>query len=698
MGQLSFQYPVYYLWLCLLVAIAGSVLLYYKSKSLSDKSVTQKLFLAILRGLSILFLGLLLMNPLLKSFQSELKKPQLSIALDQSESMNFKDSSWKVKFNEDFKSFKNNLSDKYQIDQYYFASKTDKSEISKSYTKRTSIEEAFTIINDQSNPQLLKGVILISDGIYNSGRNPYYHNLVQTVPIFSVFHGDSVQEKDLVVQRVYHNEIIYSGDKFSILVDLQAWHAKDDAIQFKLEGNENNLWKTIYESKDNINSNSFFLNKEIIHEPLQPGIYKFRVSCSSVNGERNIKNNSQQFILEVLDARKKVLIYALGPHPDLSAIKSALESNKNYQVDIQFTHQNPEKLETYNLVIFHQLPSVSNNIRSILNVLNTQKISRFFIVGQATNLNDLNNVQDLIRIAGSGAKPNESQAIPNQSFNNFTLSDGLQKIILSFPPINAPFGNYESDPIANILLYQRIGKVDTKYPLLLFSDKSGIKTGVLCGEGIWKWKFNEFVQTNSSNSFNELISKIVQYTSVKEDRRKFRVITNKKVLGESEDLIFNAELYNDSYERINIPDVSLQIISEDNKKYDFTLGKKENYYELNVGTLPPGDYRYASKTNWMDREQKADGRFVVVEEDVELNNLVARPDLLRGLSEKSNGRFFYESQLKELQEQLLSQEQHKPILFQSLDIKPFIDYRLLMFLVLLLLSAEWFLRRYWGSY
>ena len=36
--------------------------------------------------------------------------------------------------------------------------------------------------------------------------------------------------------------------------------------------------------------------------------------------------------MEVLDARQKILLLFDGPHPDISVIKQAIESNKNYEV------------------------------------------------------------------------------------------------------------------------------------------------------------------------------------------------------------------------------------------------------------------------------------------------------------------------------------------------------------------------------
>ncbi len=698
MGQLSFQYPEYYLIACLLLGTAGALLLYYKSKNLQDRPEWQRFTLAFLRGLTLFLLALLLMNPILKRFKSDLKKPQAYIAIDQSASMFTKDSTWIKDFNLSIENLNEAISDKYEVKKVFFGAKTSSYEIDKSDSKRSNIDDAFQSIQDEADPQLLKSVILFSDGIYNTGKNPFYNRLTQSAQIHSIFHGDSTQEKDLLIQREYHNDIIYSGDKFSCQFDLQAWQADGEQIQFTLERQEGNLWKKIAECNDKIDKVNFFISKEVIHESGNPGIYKYKASVKSISGERNLKNNSRLFYIEVLDARKKILLYAHGPHPDLSAIKSSLESNKNYQVEIKLPPSIPDKLESYNLVVFHLLPSTSQSTNVILNKLNALKTSRIFILGQVSNLSEFNQSQDLVKIIGSGNNPNEAQIVNNPNFNLFTISETFQNQIASFPPINTIFGNYESDPISHILYYQRIGKIDTKYPLILFNDKNGLKSGVICGEGIWKWRLSNYAQSNNFDAFNELISKMTQYASIKEDRRKFKAVANKNILSETEALIVNAELYNDNYERVNNPDVTLTIQSSDSKKYDYNLGKRDNYYEQNIGSLPPGEYSFIAKTIWNNKVLNSEGRFSIQEEDIELSNLVARPDLLRGISEKSGSKLFYKSEMDQLKSELLNNDKNKPILFQSLDIRQFIDHRWLLFFVLLLLTAEWFFRRYWGSY
>jgi hypothetical protein len=268
---------------------------------------------------------------------------------------------------------------------------------------------------------------------------------------------------------------------------------------------ENNIWVSLIEEEEKIEKTNYFLTKNLVSYTDKPGIYKYKVQCSAIKGENNQFNNSKEFFVEVLDARKKVLILAHSPHPDISAIKESLESNKNYEVKIKYPKDPLDKLEELSLVVFHQLPNTSTDLTGILSRLDAMKISRIFIIGQQTEISIFNQKQNLVKITGNNRNSNESQAIYSDLFNSFTLLPSTLINLNRYPPLTAPFGNYQLESNANVLLYQRIGKVDTKFPLWVFGENGGIKTLVICGEGIWKWKLNDYVQSNNFNSFYEIL-------------------------------------------------------------------------------------------------------------------------------------------------------------------------------------------------
>ena len=698
MGEFSFQYPASFIVFCLLCGLGLSLLLYYKSKTWNDRPRWHLFLLGFLRFLSGSLIAFLLLNPLFKNFKKEIRKPVLVYLEDNSRSLIAKDSSWKENYIDQRTSILKDLEEKYDIKKFEFGNQCS-SDFTNTYNQNKSNPyAAFDHVSDVVDIQNVKAVLLHSDGIYNSGRNPLYHPLLKLSPIHTILQGDTIPEKDLAIQRVYHNEIIYSGDKFSVQLDIQAFHSNGEKFNFQVLQYDGNGTKKIYESSENIKSNSFFTTKEILIDANQVGLQRYKVIVSNLSGERNTRNNQRDIFIEVLDSKKKVLIYALSPHPDLSAMKDALLSNKNYDVVIKYYPEAVGNVDQFTLAILHQIPGLNSSSSSTISLLQNQKIPLVYVLGNLSDLGAFNAIQNAVSINGNTKNQNESQAVVNTAFTLFTMSEPLQSAVAKFPPLSVPFGNFKMDPSSSTFLFQKIGKVETNYPLWIFQNQNGNKSSMIMGEGLWKWRMNDYINTNSFTNFNELMSKMVLFVASKDDKRKFKVTQSKKLFEEVEPIIFNAELYNDSYEKVNEPEVKLDILSKDKKSYTYSLGKKENYYELNIGSLPAGQYSYKASTSWNNKSQIAEGIFGVEAIDVETNSLLADHNLLRNISEQSTGKSFSAAHLEDLKNLLLEDQSSKSIIYQHLDIKPLLNEKWIFFIIAFLLALEWFLRRFWGSY
>lgn len=91
------------------------------------------------------------------------------------------------------------------------------------------------------------------------------------------------------------------------------------------------------------------------------------------------------------------------------------------------------------------------------------------------------------------------------------------------------------------------------------------------------------------------------------------------------------------------------------------------------------------------------GEFVVRDEQLEALNPTADFNLLRQLSQQTGGQFFTGNQFGDLQKYLLNR-QVPDRLRASEELRESINLRWLFFVLLLLLTAEWGLRKYLGGY
>jgi hypothetical protein len=346
----------------------------------------------------------------------------------------------------------------------------------------------------------------------------------------------------------------------------------------------------------------------------------------------------------------------------------------------------------------HNLPSVNNDIAGLLNTLNEKRIPRMFIAGMQTGYAALSKAQGLASVQSDGKQSDDVQGNVSPKFAAFTLSQRVMEVLPSFNPLTAAFGNFAATPQAQVLLTKRIGKVDTDQPLLAVGETNGIKTGILLAEGLWKWRLFDFLQHQNNEVFDELIGKTVQYLSVKEDKRKFRINQDKNIFNENEPVTFGAELYNDNYDLTNTQDVAMSIRNRDGKEFTYTFNKLGKAYALNAGILPVGAYTYKAETNFNGVALAYEGRFSVQPIQLELFETTANHAVLRALSTKFGGETVFPAQMTSILEKIKANQTVKPVIYQTTSTNPLINVKWIFALLALLLSAEWFLRRYFGSY
>jgi hypothetical protein len=229
-------------------------------------------------------------------------------------------------------------------------------------------------------------------------------------------------------------------------------------------------------------------------------------------------------------------------------------------------------------------------------------------------------------------------------------------------------------------------------------DEPTGKTGVLAGEGVYRWRLFDYLQRDNFAVFDELLGKTIQYLALKDDKRRFRVYTAQNVFNENESIRLDAELYNASYELINDPDASIVVTDEQGRKFNFTFNKNGRAYQLNAGYFPVGNYTYEAQATVNGEVLKAEGRFAVQPVQLEQYATTADHNLLRVLSAQYGGRVVYPAQLDALAEQLRNENKLPAIRYESTSTRSVINLKWIFFLLLGLLSGEWLLRRYWGSY
>lgn len=701
MQNLSWQYPSWYLILCVLLGLAAAIFLYYRDKTFMDQPSWLRYLLAVLRGVVVTVLASLLLAPLLKLLQTRTEPPVIIIAQDQSTSIRSTLSKTdSAAYIQSLNDLSEELGRKYIVQKVGFGEEVETVDQWTLNDQASDMGELMTYIQEQYRGQNVGAIIIGTDGAINRGKNPFYVPLSQNAPLYTVALGDTVRKTDLQVREVLHNSIAYLGDKFVIQADLSAVRlgGASTALEVRhIRDNQNILLERIPIS---INSDPWFETKEVIIEATQSGVQRYRVQLSQVRDEVTYVNNVRDFFVEVIDGRLKVLALANSPHPDLAVWRASLLSQRNYEVDIRMASEiSIEQLRTYDLVILHQLPSSRNPVRNVLDELEKQGIPKIIVAGAQTDLAAFNQAQPYLDIQYSASRtPNEVTVVMNPAFSLFKLTDDLKIKIQGFSPLFSPYGEYVPSGSAQIMAYQRIGQVDTQFPLIMMGESNEVRTCIIAGEGIWRWQLFDQLQNGSKEVTYELLGQLCQYASTKTDKRKFKVTSAKRLYTELEDISFQAELYNDNYELINTPDVFIKIRNQQGEDFDYTFNTAGESYALEIGRFPEGNYSWSAFSDVNGVRLTHEGRFVVQPVQLETLETTADHGLLRQLSEKYGGEMVYADQVSGLAEKILEDDSIKPVLYSSTQTRPLIHYKWLCLILLAGLCLEWFLRRYYGGY
>ncbi len=701
--MIAFQYPAWLILVCIAAGIAYAYTLYRKDTVfISPIPVFRKLkwLLFAFRALSVSIIAILLLTPLIKTQHSQTEKPLILIARDNSASIPLKMSAAQLQQQEQgFQELKKELGDEYSIESFRFGTSLQNGDTLTYKDQATNIADAMVELYNRYGNQNVGAVILASDGIYNQGSNPVYNHGDWLVPFYTVALGDTTIQKDAYLGRIYYNKTCYLHDQSAVKIDINANYLS--GMQANVEVQEITPTSSILLAQKNINytNTSFSTSFDALLDAKTTGIHHYRVKLATVSGEATAINNVQDFYIEVLDARQKILLLAAAPHPDLGALKSLIESNNNYDCTIAWANEfNVKTIADYNLVILHQFPAVSTNAGAVLKALNEQKMPVWYILGSSSNLAVFNQQQGLIQVNGRAENTNEVLAKLNKNFNSFIVNPDLEQAVEAFPPLLAPFAEYRMAPNAAVMAYQKVGAAVTHFPLLVFGEINGNKVGVLCGEGIWRWKMYDYLQHQNFDASRDLVSKTVQLLIAKNDKRKFKANPVKSIFYENETIDWEATLYNDNYEFINTPDVTLSITDAAGKSYNFTFNKSERSYSLNTGFLPVGSYTYTAKTNFNAKDLSSSGNFSISPLQLEGVQTSANHQLLHLLSAQTGGQLVYPNAIKTIADQIKKSELIKPVIYTTNKTTPALYLKWIFFLILLLLSAEWFIRKYNGGY
>lgn len=681
-----FQSSPWWILPCLLAGGLYAFLLYQPQPSWSKRI---NFLLAALRFLSVTGLCLLLLNLLLRQTEVRIEKKTVVLALDNSASVGKAGASALPALQK----LREGLEDRgYVVEWQTLQDRAPSSLDSVLFNqKATDLSRLLGTVKSNFEGRNVTDVILLSDGIANQGTSPTFGSY--PFPVHTLAVGDTVPKKDVSVKSVYANQIAYLGNQFPVQAEIRAdgYAGRSATVTLRRGGEVVGQQQVSFQRESSVASVQFLAQAQ------SKGVQHLVVEVSALPGEFTQQNNRRDVYVEIIDGRQKILLVASAPHPDIKALRSIIEKNENLEFQFQIVNPlspPPVTDQKFDLVIFHQQPDLTNSSAGYLKKWLDSGTPAFWIVGPQTNLTALNNFQQAAQLLTQGSQTDQVTGFYNRNFTRLNLDAGQMEQIRKLPPMTVPFGDVRVLANSEVVLYQKKNNVETAKPLLLLHT-GGRRSAILLGEGLWEWRLEEYNLTEKQEAVDGLFTKIIQYLSSKDDKRKLRVYPVQNQFQTEDRVSFETEIYNEIYERIYGQTVNLKVTGEKGTPREYTYTASQSRFD--ISNLPAGVYHYAATAKVLGRDEAAAGQFVVRDEQLELSNTTADFNLLRQLSQQTSGHFYLAGQIPELAARL--EKRDTPDRLSSTeDLREAINLRWVFFLLVALLTLEWGIRKFMGGY
>ncbi|MCY7356097.1 MAG: VWA domain-containing protein, partial [Rudanella sp.] len=460
-----FQSSPWWVLVCLLVGAVYAAALYQPvpgtndTVSAWDRNV--RYGLAALRFVAVSLLCFLLVNPLIRSIRTLTEKPKVVLAIDNSESVAAAGRPALNAALSNLQTLRQQLAGEgLDISVRTLGDTTTEADLVKiPFTQRaTNLSGLLANIRNDYEGRHLTDVVLITDGIFNQGLSPtfgQYPFAVHTVGL-----GDTIPKRDIAVKGVVANRIAYLGNQFPIQVEVTSngFQGRAGTVVLRQGGREVGRQTVSFGAAQTFGAVTFQTTAT------QKGVQHFVVEVIPQAGEFSTKNNRQDVYLDVIDGREKVLLLGLNPHPDLKAIRSILERNQNYELDVRVligSETPPPTDKKYDLIILHQIPDNAGASANVVQLLmsNNKTTPILFVLGNQSSVAPFNTLNPVMQVTAQPGQSDKVTARYNDAYKQLNLDPARLEIISKLPPLSVPYGDFKLMPGSEVVLWQQVGSV-----------------------------------------------------------------------------------------------------------------------------------------------------------------------------------------------------------------------------------------------
>ncbi|WP_378174595.1 vWA domain-containing protein [Aquimarina sp. SS2-1] len=649
----------------------------YKAKN----GTKRNLFFAFLRFLSVLALLVLLINPTFRNNTYYIQKPNLVVAVDNSSSIKHLGQGQSVSQLINDMQSSDDLADRFNIQYYSFSDEISDTLSLKFDQKQTNISKALDNL-DQIYKNSTAPILLITDGNQTYGRDYQFKSNAYKQQIYPIVVGDTAKVMDSKIQQLNVNRYAYLKNRFPVEVILTYTGTKDVNTRLEIKSGRNVIYTApVSFSKED--------NSKVINFTLAAGtagVLKYSAKLIPLDGEKNTINNSKDFAVEVIDQKTNILLVSDIVHPDLGAIKKSIESNERRSLSIVKPSE-VQDIDEYQLVILYQ-PNTKFN--GVYEKIESSRKNLFTITGSKTDWVFLNSIQNAYK---QEITRQTEYYLPrfNANYGTFLSEDiGFD----GYPPLIGTFGEIRMNASFDVLLNRNIDNIKTEEPLLATIEENGIREAVLFGEGIWRWRAQNYLDNKNFESFDDFFGKLLQYLASNKRKSRLNTISESFYYGNAS-IKIKAEYFTKNYEFDRRGSLKIVVKNKDTEiSQTIPMLLKNNAYEADLSNLSSGNYDFTVSVTGENISRS--GSFTILDYDVEQQLLNADVTKLRQVATNTKGKAYFLNQNDIVIKDLIEDQRYQPVQKRKENIVSLIDWKYLLAIIIFLLAIEWFMRKYNG--
>ena len=678
-----------------------SVLIAILATYLSIRNHAELRWLLILRGISLIIALFLLLQPRFKWTETNTIELDWNFYVDNSVSIGYHPVLSLQTIKSELSQLVFNLN-KQDVSPYLYSFSEGVSPLDNVQSwngKGSSTNLGSVISHIVSDQEKLAGATIITDGQINQGLDP--SQLIQKVevPVYTLGIGQSTPLVDLSIQSIDAPTVAIKGEDLRINVIINSTGDMKERVNVILYHGKKMLGSR-YLQTEGFGSRA---QARFMFTPSNLGENEYRVKVSTISQEINIENNQQKFFVTILKDRYKVALITGSPSFNTSVIKRYIRKYPRVELDHFVSRKNGylPSLKSfwsrpYELIIFDNYPlkELSSKTQRIFSKkIGAEKSSLLWLLGGNVTEKSASSImpffhlrmKDQIQTGEKTLWYMTTEALSRNIFQGLELNDGLD-FWQNFPPILASY-NFEStnDEIVAIAYNQGSDTV----PLMFLGEKQDIRSAV--------WASPEFATihhrlsgTNYSKTFPELWTRLFSWLLKISGDKNLYFRLNKESYQQGEEIIITGTSIGNNNGSKNQAFITTQNDSLEINSAELRFNPESKRWEGNIWASKPGKYSYEiSIQDGSAPPVKQNGRFIVEESQIELNEVALNSPLLKNLSMKTNGAYYPWASRAELFNKVLPRERQEKINRST----RFNEKSWVLVILIVLLTTEWIIRK-----